>query len=258
VIPLKDQELIRQKFAQELLGPVKIDLFTQRELSIIVPGRAVCAYCKPTQDMLQELAALSDLITLRVHIWEEAKEEAQRFAVERIPGIVLRGRDSVALKFYGLPGGTEFPSFLETIVDVSRGETLFSPESKRSLKKLKGDVAVRVFVTPTCPYCPAMARAACQLALATPHVKAEVIEVNEFPDLAQRYGVRAVPLTVIDDKVMIRGAVPEKVLVEQVLKAAQSTAVSEPSAPAGPTSAAAAPEGEPRRGEQRGSGLIVP
>ncbi len=256
MIPLKEQEFIRQKFAQELVGPVKIDLFTQRELGIFVPGREACAYCKPTQDMLQELAALSESITLRVHVWEEAKKEAQNLGVERIPGIVLRGRDSVALKFYGLPGGTEFPSFLETIVDVSRGETLFSQESKRSLRKLKEDVVVRVFVTPTCPYCPAMARAAYQLALASPHVKAEVIEVNEFPDLAQRYGVRAVPLTLIDDLVVIRGAVTEKVLVEQVLKAAQSAGVAEASTPAGPASPAT--EAEPRSGERRGSGLILP
>ncbi len=100
-----------------------------------------------------------------------------------------------------------------------------------------------------------MARAACQLALASPHIRSEVIEVNEFPDLAQRYGVRAVPLTVIEDRIVIPGAVPEKVLVEQVLKAAQSP-VLEPSQASGPTSPAA--EEGLRRGEQRSSGLIVP
>ena len=92
MIPLKDQELIRQKFAAELLGPVKIDYFTERELSIEVPGRRPCAYCKPVRELLQELAALSELISLRVHIFEEASEERTKFGVERIPGIVLRGR----------------------------------------------------------------------------------------------------------------------------------------------------------------------
>ena len=52
-------------------------------------------------------------------------------------------------KFYGLPGGTEFPSFVESITDISRGETLLSPESAKALRKLKEDVSVRVFVTPT-------------------------------------------------------------------------------------------------------------
>src|SRR3990172_1733738 len=102
-----------------------------------------------------------------------------------------------------------------------------------------------------------MARAAYQLALANPRVHPEVIEVNEFPELAQRYGVRAVPLTVIADKVAIPGAVHERILVEQLLKAVQSP-VSEPPESAGPTSPAT-PEAEPpRRGQQRDSGLVIP
>ena len=102
-----------------------------------------------------------------------------------------------------------------------------------------------------------MARAAYQLALANPKVRAEVIEVNEFPELAQRYGVRAVPLTVIADKLSIPGAVQERILVEQVLKAVQSP-VSEPAELSGPTTPAAPQQDAPRRGEQRGSGLIIP
>ena len=149
MIPLKDQELIRQKFAQELTGPVKIDFFTERETELVIPGRKTCAYCKPAREMLQELASLSDLISLRVHIWEEADEERRKFGIERIPATVLRGRDRAVFKFYGLPGGTEFPSFLESLTDISRGETLLSPESVKALAKLKEKVTVRVFVTPT-------------------------------------------------------------------------------------------------------------
>ena len=257
MIPLKDQELIRQKFAAELLGPIKIDYFTERELSLEVPGRRPCAYCKPTREMLQELAALSELISLRVHIFEEAAEERARFGIEWIPGTVLRGREGAAFKYYGMPGGTEFPALLESIVDISRGEVLLSKESVKELRKLRDDVLVRVFVTPTCPHCPGMARAAYQLSLASPKVRAEVIEVNEFPELGERYGVRAVPLTVIADKVTIPGAVHESVLVEQVLKAAGSD-VSEPTA-SGPTSVVTPEEpAPPQRGEQRPSGLIIP
>ncbi len=257
MIPLKDQEAIRLKFAQELLGPVKIDFFTQKELDIVVPGRQPCAYCKPTRELLQELAALSDLLSLRVHILEDEREEAAKFGVERIPGIVLRGRDGAFPKFYGMPGGTEFPSFLDTIVDVSRNQVLLSQESVKSLRKLKEDVRVKVFVTPTCPYCPGMARTAFQMTLANPRVKAEVIEVNEFPELARRYDVKAVPLTVIEDRIAIPGAVPEKALVEQVLTAAQSPAA-QPSDVRGPSSAAAPQEAPPAGEPRRGSGLILP
>jgi glutaredoxin-like protein len=258
MIPLKDQDAIRLKFAHELLGPVKIDLFTQKEIDIVVPGRQPCAYCKPTREMLQELAALSDLISLRVHYIEDEREEAARFGVERIPGIVLRGRDGGSFKYYGIPGGTEFAGFLDSIVDISRREVLFSEASVKSLAKIKDDLVIKVFVTPSCPYCPGMMRAAYQMALVNPSIKAEVIEVNEFPDLAQRYDVSAVPLTVIGERIAIPGAVPEQALVEQVLKAAGSPAAL-PSEVRGPTTAPQAPQ-PPREGEGRagGSGLVLP
>ena len=165
-----------------------------------MPGRTPCAYCKPTREMLQELAALSDLISLRVHIFDEAAEARTKFGIERIPGIVLRGPSPIgsAFKFYGMPGGTEFPSFLEAIVDISRGEVLLSEEAVRDLTKLRDEITVRVFVTPTCGYCPQMMRARLPARTGEPEgASAEVIEVNEFPDLGERYQVRAVPLTVI-------------------------------------------------------------
>ena len=90
MIPLKDQEAIRVKFAQEMLGPVKIDYITQKELEIVLPGREPCAYCKPTGEMLRAVAAHSDRISLRVHNLEDEREEGAKFGVERIPGIVLR------------------------------------------------------------------------------------------------------------------------------------------------------------------------
>ena len=264
MLPLKDQELIRQKFAAELIGPVKIDYFTERESALTVPGRQPCAYCKPTREMLQELSGLSDLISLRVHIFEEAVEERAKLGIERIPGTALRATsrgptaNGASFKYYGMPGGTEFPAFLESIVDISRGEVLLSKESVKELKKLREETSLRVFVTPTCGYCPQMMRLAYQLSLANPNVRAEVVEVNEFPELGERYGVRAVPLTVIADKVAIPGAVPEPVLVEQVLKAAAAE-TSAPPSEGGPTSAVSPEEpAPPQRGEQRPSGLIIP
>src|SRR3990172_12101313 len=94
MIPLRDQEAIRMKFAQELLGPVKIDFFTQKELGIVVPGREPCASCKPTQDMLREVAALSDLLSLRLHVFEDERHEAATFGGERRPGLLLPRRNA--------------------------------------------------------------------------------------------------------------------------------------------------------------------
>jgi hypothetical protein len=56
-----------------------------------------------------------------------------------------------------------------------------------------------------------------KLALQNPHLRVDVIEASEFPALAQRYGIRAVPTTVIDDKVVVPGAMDETALLQTVL-----------------------------------------
>ncbi|HSE96340.1 MAG TPA: thioredoxin family protein, partial [Methylomirabilota bacterium] len=43
---------------------------------------------------------------------------------------------------------------------------------------------------------------------------------TEFPDLAQRYSVMAVPKTVINDRASFEGALPETQFVDAVLRAA--------------------------------------
>lgn len=256
MIPLKEQDAIRQKFAMELIAPVKIDYFTEKESKIDVPGKTPCAYCKPTQNMLQELSGLSDLLSLRVHDMDDASDERARYGIERVPATILRGRKGHFVKYFGIPGGTEFPAFLESIVDISRDEVLLSAESGDALEKLEKDVSVRVFVTPTCGYCPQMVQTVYQMALISGKVHAEVYEVNEFPDLAERYKVEAVPLTVINDAVSIPGAMPEQQLVEQVIKAAETT---EPPADAIPRPAAVDSPPQPvKRGQERSSGLYIP
>jgi hypothetical protein len=54
------------------------------------------------------------------------------------------------------------------------------------------------------------------MAIANSHIVADVVEVSEFPELAQRYMVRGVPKTVINDSVEFLGNVPEATFVEHI------------------------------------------
>jgi glutaredoxin-like protein len=246
LIPLKEQGFLREKFSRELASRVRIDFFTQKETSLLVPGRQPCQYCKPTRQMLEELAALTDLISLRQHIFEEDKQAVAQYQVERIPAIVLHGGDGRWLKYYGLPGGYEFITLIETIVDISRGTSHLSDKVRKRLRRLKHGVRIQVFVTPACPHCPQMARLAYHLALESPLIRAEVIEASEFPELSQRYKVRAVPCTVIDDKMSFAGAVPADVLMDIIERVMQPVLLTE---------ATAAPETGPITPASQASGM---
>ena len=64
-----------------------------------------------------------------------------------------------------------------------------------------------------------MARAAHALALVNPKIKAEIVECQEFPDVAQRFQVMGVPKTVINDHAEFVGAVPDEAFVNAILQA---------------------------------------
>jgi glutaredoxin-like protein len=252
VIPLKDQEYLHEKFARELARQVRIDFFTQKESSLFLPGRQPCQYCKPTRQMLEEVAALSDLISLRQHTIDEDREAFTRHGVDKIPAVVLPAGDGRWLKYYGFPGGHEFLTLVETIVDLSRGARLLADGVRKRLRKLKKDVLIQVFVTPSCPYCPQMARLAFHMALESPLITAEVIEAQEFPELSQQFKVRAVPTTVVSatggpalsaaGNITIPGAVPDTVLMDIIERVGQPAPLAEAPPEPGPTTPAEQPK----------------
>ena len=253
MIPLREQEYIRERFARELAGKVKIDFFTQKASAIYVPGREECATCDDAGKLIHEVAALSPRLILTVHEFAGELEAAQKLGVDKVPGIVLRGPANRPLRFFGLPSGNEFPNFIESILDISKQRAEVGAETAKQLKKLKDNVSIDVFVTPTCPHCPGVVRSAYRLALASAHIDAAAVEIGEFPRLAQRLGVQAVPLTVINGQPAIAGAVDEAGLLEAVLKVAGSGSLDAPASHGG-ASTSAAPESAP----PPASGLILP
>ena len=64
-----------------------------------------------------------------------------------------------------------------------------------------------------------MARLAHKFAQASGLITADVVEVTEFPQLAQKYDITAVPKTVINETVEIVGAVSEGRFLDEVLRA---------------------------------------
>jgi glutaredoxin-like protein len=145
--------------------------------------------------------------------------KAQEFRIDKIPAIAVIGAKDYGVRFYGIPSGYEFTSLIGAILDVSKGVSGLSEKTKGRLKDIAQAVHVQVFVTPTCPYCPAAVRLAHRMAIESDMVWAEMVEANEFVPLAQKYGVMGVPKIVINEKHEISGAVPEDLFVDHVMHA---------------------------------------
>ncbi len=61
-----------------------------------------------------------------------------------------------------------------------------------------------------------------RLAMDSPLIQADMIEANEFYDLAMRYNVSGVPhISINAGEGMVLGAVPEGYLVQEIMRASQ-------------------------------------
>ena len=219
-IPEAEAEALGTHFEKMLEGPVTLDLFVEPTSPIVVPGRPECELCEETRALLEDVASLSNQITLTVHDARVETDVAREMGVSRVPTLVVRGAARGAVRYLGIPAGLEFGTLLEDLAAVSRGTTTLTTESRTKLATLTKPVHVQVFVTPTCPYCPKVASLAHQAAVENAYVTADVIEISEFPDLAAQYHVRGVPKIVMNDVVELVGAQPEAAFVDAMLKAA--------------------------------------
>lgn len=219
-IPQSEAEALRTHLEKKLEGPVRLDLFIVPKSAIVVPGRAECELCEETRALLEDVASLSNQITLTVHDVRTETDLARETSVSRVPTLVLRGAARGVVRYLGIPAGLEFGTLLEDLAAVSRGTSTLGNESRTKLATLTKSVHVQVFVTPTCPYCPKVASLAHQAAVESANVIADVVEISEFPDLAVQYHVRGVPKVVMNDTVELVGAQPEAAFVDAMLRAA--------------------------------------
>jgi glutaredoxin-like protein len=133
-----DKDAIRQQF-RKLTGEVKLINFTQ-ELE--------CQYCRETNQIVKEVAELSDKITAETYNFVNDKEVGGKFNIDKIPATVVMGEEDRGIRFYGIPSGYEFSSLLESIRMVSAGESGLGKTSKEILGQLKKPLHLQVFVTP--------------------------------------------------------------------------------------------------------------
>jgi glutaredoxin-like protein len=195
----------------EIRDPVTLLFFTQ---TIGAPETALI-----TKQILDEIAGLSEKVTVEEVNFVLEKERAAGFGIDAVPGVVLlRNGEDTRMRFLGAPAGYEFMSLVEAVILAGTGETGLSEDSRTLIaENVNGPIDIKVFVTPTCPHCPRAVTLAHKMAVENPHIRATCVEATEFMDLSRKYRVTGVPKTVINDTVEILGAVREDAFVRSVV-----------------------------------------
>jgi len=135
----EDAVEIRQRLAA-MVDPVKLIHFTQ-ELNI--------EYGRETRQLLEEVAALSDKLSLELYDFLLDHEKVAEYGVDKVPATAVRNGKDYGIRFYGIPAGYEFAALLDAILEVSQGTSELRVETKEKLSAVTRPVHLQVFVTPT-------------------------------------------------------------------------------------------------------------
>ena len=131
---------LKDEFAQ-LVNPVRLAVFSQ---ALADPES------EQVRRLVEELAAIDSRLSVEALNFVLDKERVEALGIARIPAIAVMGAEKdYGIRLYGLPSGYEFGTLVETILDVSRGDSGLSDPTRTALKELARPVHVQVFSTPT-------------------------------------------------------------------------------------------------------------
>lgn len=135
---------IREAFSN-LKEPVAILFFGSRKN---------CDYCDETRQLLEEVSAIDNRLTLKVHDIDEDSEVAKLYRVDKTPGIVIAAMngDTISdfgIQYSGIPSGHEFSTLIQAVLLVSGRDSGLTPQTREFLKNLQRPLHLQVFVTPT-------------------------------------------------------------------------------------------------------------
>lgn len=203
-----DIDFLKEQF-KDLKGEVTLTLFTSKD----------CELCKEDEELLRDIVSVSPKLKLDVTDIEKDPQKAKIMGIEKAPAIVFTGDKTYPIYYIGSPIGYETSALVADIISISTRESSLPNSIKEELKKINQVVEIKVFVTPSCPYCPGMVHTAHLFSLENSKIITKMVECAEFDDECTKYNVEAVPKVVINDKVEYEGATPPAYLLERIKEA---------------------------------------
>jgi alkyl hydroperoxide reductase subunit AhpF len=123
-----------------LPAPVRLVFFTQT---------FGCDPCLPARQVVDQIAGLSEQITVEEYNLVLDKEQVAAFGIDKVPGLAVVGAVDFGIRYYGVPTGYEVGSLIDAIELAATGDHGLAPESVEALAGLDRDLHLQVFVTPT-------------------------------------------------------------------------------------------------------------
>lgn len=143
------------------------------------------------EGFVQELNGMHDKV--KTEIRKETGQEQSYIHIIRESG------DS-GIRYYSVPGGHEFNSFVIALYNVAGPGQQISDMDKERIQGLVKPHKLQVMTTLSCTNCPEVVMGTQKIASLSDKVQAEMYDIAKFPDIKDKYRIMAVPCLVIDDE----------------------------------------------------------
>jgi len=198
---------LRATFAQ-MPNTIPLLLFTEKSRDDV--------FAQANRQVIRAFRELTDKITL--HEYDLSHEKARQHNVTVSPTLVI-APDQYNIRWIGAPMGEEARTFLELLLLVGSGNSNASEQSLKVLERIDAPRHVKVFISPSCPYCPQEAVNGAKAAVARPDlISLELIDIQCRPDIAQQYAAQSVPVAYANETLIGQGAQAEEVFMSSLQK----------------------------------------
>ncbi len=198
---------LRATFAQ-MPNAIPLLLFTEKSRDDV--------FAQANRQVIRAFRELTDKITL--HEYDLSHEKARQHNVTVSPTLVI-APDQYNIRWIGAPMGEEARTFLELLLLVGSGNSNASEQSLKVLERIDAPRHVKVFISPSCPYCPQEAVNGAKAAVARPDlISLELIDIQCRPDIAQQYAAQSVPVAYANEILIGQGAQAEEVFMSSLQK----------------------------------------
>ena len=168
------------------------------------------------RQVIRAFRQLSSKITLRE--FDLGHELAKKWHVTHSPTLLI-APEQYSIQWLGAPMGEEARTFLEILILVGLGQSQLSDQSLKVIQRIDSDRHIKIFVSPTCPYCPQQAINGVKAAIEMPDlISLEIIDIQCEPELANQYSAQSVPQAFANDILIGQGAQPEEVFISSLQK----------------------------------------
>ena len=162
----------------------------------VVCRKAADSAARELEGFVKELEGISPKVTVSV----DAAPEGMASHLD-----IQSERGSSGIRFFSVPGGHEFNSFVIALYNVAGPGKAIGEALENRIRAIPGEHLLQVMTTLSCTNCPEVVMGTQEMTTVNPGLKTEMYDLAKFPEYKTRYNIMAVPCLIIDGKHTVFG-----------------------------------------------------